>query len=195
MLRPVTSPQSSSLADLFDDHAGDCVVTVGTFDGVHPGHRQLVREAARQAGAAGARCVAVTFSPRPDEVFAPGSALPAICSLEERIARLRAVGADDVVVVPFSREVAAMGPEEFVGLLRGRLRARLLCVGEDFALGRGRAGTPERIRALGLPVVTVELVRARGEVEKISSSAIRRRRAGVRRPTRWRNLQLDLLSD
>lgn len=102
------------------------VVTIGAFDGVHHGHRALVGRARELARAGGRQAVAVTFSPRPEQVFAGGGALPDICTLEQRVERPRAAGAHRVVVVPFSRARADVGAADF--------RMTTLCVGKDLAL-------------------------------------------------------------
>ena len=150
------------------------VVAIGTFDGVHVGHRAVLRAAAEAAQSQDLRCIAVTFSPRPDVVRAEDT-LPNICSLAERVARLERAGADRVVVLPFSREFAAIPYDVFAEMLTTCLQMRTLCVGSDFALGADRAGTPGKLRAVGLDVRAVPLVMEAGGKDKVSSSSIRRR--------------------
>ncbi len=157
-----------------------CVATIGTFDGVHAGHRALVAAAREAAAARGVPCVAVTFSPRPDAVLGAGAGEPDLCSVEERVARLRAAGADHVAVVPFTRALAGVSAAGFVSALRERLGVRALCVGEEFALGRGREGDVAWLRAAGLEVLTPPLVR-RADGAKVSSSELRARRTRERR--------------
>ncbi|MBE2315942.1 hypothetical protein DVA67_008145 [Solirubrobacter sp. CPCC 204708] len=171
---PAAAP-ANPLTALFAAHRAPCVVTAGTFDGVHCGHRALVAQAAREARARGVRLTAVTFTPRPDAVRRPPG-LPDLCSLHERVTRLKRAGADDVVVVPFSRALMGMSAADFVAHLTKDLGMQALCVGEDFALGRGREGDVPALRALGVDVVTVPLVREAGH-EKISSSVLRARLA------------------
>jgi riboflavin kinase/FMN adenylyltransferase len=153
---------------------GPCVVTIGTFDGVHAGHRVLVRRAAAEARRRGVRLVAITFTPRPDAVVQPHRALPDICPLEERIERLRAAGADAVVVLPFTPELMRISAAEFARLLVDDLGMVVLCVGSEFALGRGREGTVPALRELGLDVIAVPVLHVGGKPSKLSSSAIRR---------------------
>jgi riboflavin kinase / FMN adenylyltransferase len=162
-----------ALAKLLHRHRRPAVVTIGTFDGVHSGHRTLVGAARRLADARDLSTTALTFSPRPEQVLAPASALPDLCTLPERLQRLRAAGAHDVVVVPFSARLAALPAERFVRHLIDDLGAVALCVGVDFALGRDRAGDVPALRALGLEVVTVPLLLDSGG-RKISSSSMRR---------------------
>ncbi|WP_306765391.1 hypothetical protein [Solirubrobacter soli] len=161
---------------LFRTHHTPCVVTAGTFDGVHCGHRTLVARAAHVARSRGLPLTAVTFSPRPDAVAKPPG-LPDLCGLDERVIRLKRAGANDVVVVPFTRALMGMPAAEFVEHLVDHLGMRALVVGEDFALGRGREGTPDAIRALGVDVETVPLLHEVGRREKISSSTLRARLA------------------
>jgi riboflavin kinase/FMN adenylyltransferase len=151
-----------------------CVVTMGTFDGVHAGHRVLVGRAAEAARDRGLPLVAVTFTPRPEVVVSSRRALPDICSIEERVERLRDAGADDVVVVPFTRELMALSAAEFAEHLGRDLGMRVLVVGTDFAFGRGRAGTVDALRELGLEVIDVPTEAKAGMRQKISSSTIRR---------------------
>lgn len=162
----------AELAGVLRAHRRPCVVTIGTFDGVHAGHRALVARARRLARGRALALTALTFSPRPEQLFKPDAALPDLCPLPERVRRLRDAGADDVVVVPFTRALAALDAPSFVHHLVEDLGARLLCVGTDFALGRGRAGDVAALRALGLPVETVELV-CDAAGEKVSSSTLR----------------------
>jgi riboflavin kinase/FMN adenylyltransferase len=172
--RNADSAAARDLDRLLERHAGPCVVTVGTFDGVHQGHRWLVRRAREVAAARDLRTVAMTFTPRPEQLFSPHTALPDLCSIEERSARLKRAGADDVVIVPFDARLAAMAAAVFADRLKCMLGMRVLCVGADFALGRNREGSPERLRALGYEVVTVGLLR-QPDGSKISSSALRLR--------------------
>jgi riboflavin kinase / FMN adenylyltransferase len=149
------------------------IVVVGTFDGVHRGHREVLRRARALAWAADRATVAVTFDPRPDQVFSPGKALPNICTIAERSERLRAAGVARVITLPFSLALAAVPAQRFVNLLVVRLRMTTLCVGADFALGRNREGDPEFLRRLGLDVVTVPVLASLATERKASSSHVR----------------------
>lgn len=125
------------------------VITIGTFDGVHRGHQRILAEVARRARERQARAIALSFNPRPAEILRPGLPSFYLCTVEERVERLRSSGADAVAIVPFTREVAHTTALEFVTLLVDALGMRELVGGPDLALGRGREGTPDVLRALG----------------------------------------------
>jgi cytidyltransferase-like protein len=157
----------------FADAARACIAVIGTFDGVHHGHRELLRSARRLAAERGLALIAVTMDPRPDVLKSSGEPLPDVCSLQDRIQRLHWAGADDVVVVPFTLETAALTYADFCALLTEELGVRAIYVGEDFALGRGREGTPDRMRALGIDVHTHALVPSASCAGKASSTNVR----------------------
>jgi riboflavin kinase/FMN adenylyltransferase len=170
----------AQLRTLMRVHAGPAVVTIGTFDGVHAGHRALLARAAAEAGRRGVRLVAITFSPRPDTVVSQRPALPDICELQERVRRLRRAGADAVIVLPFTPELMSIGASAFMEHLTRELGMVALCVGAEFALGRGREGTVPALRELGIEVIAVDVLHLPGAPRKLSSSRIRRViRAGV----------------
>jgi riboflavin kinase / FMN adenylyltransferase len=100
------------------------VVTVGTFDGVHLGHLQLLRRLADRGRATGMRSVLVTFQPHPLEVVNPAAAPQLLTVGDEKIEVLAEVGLDSVVVLPFTPRLQAYPPEAFVEMLRRKLRPR-----------------------------------------------------------------------
>ncbi len=124
------------------------VAAVGVFDGLHLGHRALLRRARERSG--DGRCVAVSFDPHPDVVLAREfRPMPPLTPLPEKQERLAAMGIE-LHVVAFTRELAALTPEQFVETHLVRPFApRWLVVGEDFALGRGRAGHVARLAEIG----------------------------------------------
>jgi riboflavin kinase/FMN adenylyltransferase len=152
------------------------VVTIGNFDGVHRGHLALVTRATHEAEQRGVPAVALTFDPHPAAVLRPDAVPPALQSLEERVATLRAHGCDAVEVIAFDAELAALSAEAFVeDLLVGRLGAELVVIGENFRFGAGATGDIGLLRDLGARLgFAVEAV---GLVDlgdgPVSSSAIR----------------------
>jgi riboflavin kinase / FMN adenylyltransferase len=120
---------------------GRTVVVIGNFDGVHLGHQHVVGRAREQADAQGLRVVAVTFDPHPMAVLRPDHAPLTLSDLDTRSRLLAEAGADDVFVIPFSREIAAWTPEEFIDrVLVTGLRARYVVVGANFRFGNRAAG-------------------------------------------------------
>ena len=130
---------------------GRTVVTIGNFDGVHRGHQHVLgraRDVARELD--GLPVVAVTFDPHPMAVLRPEHAPQTLTTVETRAALLRAAGVDDVLVVPFSREIAAWTPERFVlDILVETLHARAVVVGANFRFGTRASGDVETLRELG----------------------------------------------
>jgi riboflavin kinase/FMN adenylyltransferase len=125
------------------------VVVIGNFDGVHRGHQAVLRQARALADARSLRCVVLTFDPHPAEVLGRG-APPRLTTLATRIELLRAHGATDVTVEPFTMELAACTPEQFAcELLAARLGARAVVVGRNFRFGHKRAGDFDALRELG----------------------------------------------
>jgi len=126
------------------------VLTLGNFDGVHLGHQAIVRRAVQEAQAAAGQVVTLTFHPHPVAVLAPDKAPPLLQSLHDRLALLRDLGADVVVIQRFTPHFAALDPEEFVrDYLGTHLELLHVVVGHNVSFGRGRTGTVETLRALG----------------------------------------------
>jgi riboflavin kinase / FMN adenylyltransferase len=130
---------------------GRTVVTIGNFDGVHLGHQHVIlraREVADELGVADV--VAVTFDPHPIAVLRPEHAPPTLTTIETRVRLLEEAGVDDVLVVPFSRELAGWSPERFVEeIVVESLRARAVVVGANFRFGYRAAGDISTLRELG----------------------------------------------
>lgn len=134
-----TSPHST--APLVVDGRGS-VVTIGVFDGVHRGHQSLVGLARASADAEGVPLVAITFDPHPMAVVGAGVAPTSLATMPHRVRLLQAAGADEVDVLAFTPELAAMDPQEFVHrVLVDRLHVRAVVVGQDFRFGHRAAGT------------------------------------------------------
>jgi riboflavin kinase/FMN adenylyltransferase len=129
---------------------GGTTVTVGTFDGVHPGHRAVLAEIETRARSAGRKSLLVTFEPHPLEVVNPGAAPPLLTSGPERREVLAQTELDYVVFLRFDRHLAAMAPEAFVReVLEQRFNMKELVIGHDHGFGRGRSGDVETLRRLG----------------------------------------------
>jgi riboflavin kinase/FMN adenylyltransferase len=128
----------------------DTVVTVGTFDGVHRGHWDVLQQLVKRAEQRGLPSVLVTFDPHPLEVVNPGSAPALLTPGREKLEILAQSGLDYVAVVPFTPTLAAYEADQFVDLvLRERFRMRELLIGYDHGFGRGRTGDVGVLRELG----------------------------------------------
>ncbi|MEX2158322.1 MAG: bifunctional riboflavin kinase/FAD synthetase [Dehalococcoidia bacterium] len=124
-------------------------VTIGKFDGVHRGHRYLVGHLLDRAREHGLAAVVVTLHPHPITVLRPGTPITYLCSLEERVSLLHALGVESVGVLSFTSELAQLSYRDFADLLVDQLDLKLLLIGPDFALGRDREGNIDRLRAYG----------------------------------------------
>jgi riboflavin kinase/FMN adenylyltransferase len=151
---------------------GDTAVVIGNFDGVHLGHRYVVARGRAIADERRLRLVAVTFDPHPMAVLRPEHAPQQLTDLDRRSALLHEAGADDVLAVPFSREVAAWTPEEFIDrVLVDALHARAVVVGANFRFGNRAAGDVGTLVAHG--GFTVEGVALEGGPQVWSSTYVR----------------------
>ena len=152
------------------------VVTVGTFDGVHLGHRAVLDEIRDRASATGRRAVLLTFHPHPLRIVRPEATPPLLTTPVEKKEILAETGLDYAVFLAFSPALSRYSPRRFVEeILVGRLRLDELVIGHDHGFGRGRAGDVTLLREigteLGFAVDVVEPVLIDGAA--VSSSLIR----------------------
>lgn len=151
------------------------VLTIGAFDGVHRGHQHLLKLASESAREKDARVIAITFEPLPVQIFRPDAFPGRILSNQRRRELLHHYGADVIVELPFDRDLAKQTAAEFVEQMKVSGPILEIWVGDDFALGNGREGTPERLQELlsdhGTTVHAVP--RISWERREVSSSAIR----------------------
>ena len=168
---------------------GPSVAAIGNFDGVHLGHREILSEAVEEARGSGARAVAITFDPHPEQFLRPGRAPKLLTPLAVRLRLLAGTGIDAVAVLPFDAALASLSARDFArNILAEALAVRSLHEGHNFRFGRGaEAGAPE-LRALGAELGFAlhlhDAVRVRGD--EVSSSAIRALlAAGDVRRARW----------
>lgn len=181
--------------------AHGCVATVGTFDGVHLGHRDIVRRLHERSAAAGLPALLVTFRPHPLDVVNPSAAPMLLTPGDEQLDALVDSGPLLVALLPFTRDLAVLSAESFVlDVLRKRYHVRELVIGYDHGLGRGRQGDVRTLFELGRAHgFHVERVDAQLDAVgvPISSSAIRnsvahgdleRARAALGRPYGFRGV-------
>ena len=155
------------------------VVALGNFDGVHLGHRAVLRRAVEEARVRGMRCVAATFDPHPQAVLRPGSEPKLLTTLDVRKELLLGCGVDEVRVIPFDQGLARKRPRDFVReVLVGELGATVVVVGENFRFGYKASGDVNELgrcmreaggEAIAVPIYGLD--QALGE--SISSTKIR----------------------
>ena len=136
-------------------------VAIGTFDGVHRGHRSVLRTAVES----GLEPTVITLDPHPRIVL--GNRVELLATLERRLELLAEAGVADTLVAAFTPEFMRLRPDQFIDTYLRSIGAEAVAVGADFRFGNKRAGSVETLRELGLTVLEVE------EVVDVSSSAIR----------------------
>lgn len=119
----------------------NAVLTIGTFDGVHAGHRQIIAAMKKEAQAVGGETVIITFHPHPRKIVHPDVPLQLINTLEEKIALLQAQGIDHVIVVPFNEAFASLPADAYIAdFLIRRFQPHTIIIGYDHHFGKGRQG-------------------------------------------------------
>jgi riboflavin kinase/FMN adenylyltransferase len=141
--------------------AGERAVALGTFDGVHVGHRRVLEATL----AAGLQATVVTFDPHPRTAL--GNRVELISTLGRRLELIEELGVTEALVVPFTPDLALLTPEEFARSVLEPLGARVVVAGANFRFGRGRAGDLDLLDELGFATRPVPLI------EGVSSSRIR----------------------
>jgi len=152
------------------------VVCIGAFDGVHRGHQLLIAQGREQANALGLPLVAVTFDPHPRSILRPEGAPVSLCTLARRVQYLLDAGADEVDVIEFDTEFAALTSQQFIDeVIVNELHAAAVVVGEDFRFGERGSGSAQTLAEAGaergFTATAVSLFLE--DDEKVSSSRIR----------------------
>jgi riboflavin kinase/FMN adenylyltransferase len=160
------------------DGFGPSAVAIGKFDGVHAGHRAVIRRLKEIAAQSGVRAVAVTFDRNPLAVLRPDRCPENVVTVERKLELLGELGLDATLLLTFDEELAARSAEDFVAsILTGALHVSTVLVGRDFRFGRGGAGDPELLRELGprygFTVEVVDDVFLDGSDRRVSSTWIR----------------------
>jgi riboflavin kinase / FMN adenylyltransferase len=138
-----------SLQETPDDF-GPCAITIGNFDGAHLGHGRILHRVSALARQEGWKAAVLTFDPHPAKLVAPASAPRLLTTLDERARMILEQGIDEILILPFTPEIAALGPEDFVReILVGKLKARAVLVGANFHFGKRAAGDAGTLEELG----------------------------------------------
>jgi riboflavin kinase / FMN adenylyltransferase len=155
---------------------GPLFLAIGVFDGVHLGHQAVISTSAEHARAANGTPVVVTFDPHPEKVLRPEAAPHLLTATQHKIALIRELGVDNLLIIHFDKQFAATEPEDFVSALVKHSRPlREICVGHEWSFGRKRRGNLDLLKKLGAEssfnVVGIPPIKMNGAV--VSSTAIR----------------------
>jgi riboflavin kinase/FMN adenylyltransferase len=155
---------------------GETLLTIGVFDGVHAGHRYLLKKLQERAAERNLLSGVVTFSPHPQSVLHPHRQLPWLTSLEDRVGAFQTLGVSVIAVLTFTPKLAQLSARKFISLIKKHLNMRGILVGPDFALGKGKEGNIKLLCALGCEMgFSVDVIppfKINGEI--VSSTLIRR---------------------
>ncbi len=130
-------------------------LTIGSFDGVHLGHVDVIRHVIASAKAHEAQPALITFEPHPRCVLDPANCPQSITTLQEKLALVESAGIEHAIVLRFDRELASLSPQEFIDRLAEVMDLRIWVIGYDFAFGRGRTGSAQWLREHGHQVDVV----------------------------------------
>jgi riboflavin kinase / FMN adenylyltransferase len=155
---------------------GPLFLAIGVFDGVHRGHQAVISTSADHAAPSNGTLVVVTFDPHPEKVLRPQAAPHLLSATEHKIALIRALGVEHLLIITFDKQFAATEPEDFVQKLVIHSKPlREICVGHEWSFGKNRRGNLDLLKKLGakfnFDVVGIPPVKINGAV--VSSTAIR----------------------
>jgi len=155
---------------------GSTLVSVGNFDGVHRAHRFVLGEIVKRAKVRGAKSMAVTFEPHPTRILRPDANLKLLTPTPEKLRLLAATGVDAVLLLPFSRDLSLLSPQQFAhDILKERLHACEVHEGYNFHFGHKASGNIHTLRELGqeMDFEVHDYLEMRLRGEPVSSSHIR----------------------
>ncbi|APG81836.1 bifunctional riboflavin kinase/FAD synthetase [Corynebacterium pseudotuberculosis] len=165
------------------------VITIGVFDGVHRGHRTLISAATQRARVLGVPSILVTFNPHPLAVLRPEKMPPLLGTVAQRANLVKNLGVDHMLAMNFTANLSQLSPEDFfVSIIKDKLKAKVVVVGENFTFGYKAAGNTETLKKLGedydIEIRVLELLAEDQTI--VSSSVIRKALAeGDVRRAKW----------
>jgi len=148
-----------------------CVVTIGSFDGVHLGHQALLTEVKKRAHDLKLESAVITFEPNPKDYFSQNKPQTRISSLREKIELFNEIKIDRVHIIKFNQEFSKVTANEFISVLIKQLKVKEIVVGEDFCFGRGREGSIKQLSASSMKLNIKNKILMDGK--RISSTLIR----------------------
>ena len=159
-----------------DSNRQGCVLTIGNFDGVHLGHKQVILALVAKARKLNCEAAVLVFEPQPQELFSPETAPARLCRLRDKYILLKNLGVDRLICINFNKKFASLSAEIFIEeLLVNRLAIKHLIVGDDFHFGKNRLGNFTMLKSagerLGFAVTDTASYKLAGC--RISSTAIR----------------------
>ena len=165
-----------SLEEVSTQHAW---LTIGVFDGVHRGHREIIHKLVEDAHAQNAPAVLLTFDPHPASVLT-GREIKCLTTPDERVDLLETLGVDIVITQRFTLDLSTATAQEYMSRLKQTLDLKRLLIGYDFALGKGREGNAARLTEIGRELnYTVEVVNALSDESGVISSTEIRKLVGT----------------
>ncbi|HEY8189914.1 MAG TPA: bifunctional riboflavin kinase/FAD synthetase [Micavibrio sp.] len=165
--------QSFDIYKNLPDSARGAVIAIGNFDGMHLGHQALLAGAKQLARSLGKDLGVLTFEPHPRRLFRPDDPPFRLTSPQVKAERIQAAGADLLFSASFDWDFASLSADQFISqILRGRLGAAHIVIGDDFRFGQLRKGSVETLQSAGLPATVIDKVSSAGG-EVLSSSLIR----------------------
>jgi riboflavin kinase / FMN adenylyltransferase len=146
-------------------------LAIGNFDGMHLGHQELLRANIHEASSLGKIPAVMTFEPHPREFFTPQNAPARLCNLREKLEHFEKAGVQKVFVCAFNKRFAAIAAADFLNILREKLNANTILVGEDFKFGAKRAGSIADFKSQGFELISMP--RVDFNAERVSSTRVR----------------------
>ncbi len=150
----------TSFKDIKQD--GQAIVTIGSFDGLHRGHQEIIKKVVSKAQTQNVKSVVITFDPHPRHVLDEGSALPLLMSIDKKLSILESLSVDIVLVIPFTKEFSTISPMEFMDeIVIKNFNPIHIIIGYDHHFGFNREGSPEfLVKYSQSKDVTCEIVKA-----------------------------------